>query len=836
MASNLDIEELLLQLTLEEKVALLAGKDFWHTTNIPRLNIPSIRLSDGPNGVRGTHFFNGVQAACLPCGTGIAATFDTELVLKIGNLMAAEAKAKGAHVILGPTINIQRAPLGGRGFESYSEDPILAGTLAGHLCKGIQDEGIVATLKHFVCNDQEHERMAVNTIVTERALREIYLMPFMVAIKLSHPGAIMTGYNQVNGVHIAENDRILDGILRKEWKWDGLIMSDWFGTYSTSSAICAGLDLEMPGPTRWRGSALSHAVVANKVKQFQLDERVRAVLKLIKRCGASGVPENATEARLNREEDRLLLRQVAAQSVVLLKNDSGILPFQKSKRTVVIGPNAKITTFCGGGSASLNPYYTVSPFDAVQAKCLADVEFSQGVYAHQSLPQLGSVLRTIDGKKGFTLRVYNEPPETSERRMIEDMILTDAGIFFLDYNHPKLARIWYAEAEGIFTPEESGIYDFGLCVQGTGRLYIDGKLIVDNVANQKSGPSFLGAGTVEEVGTKELVAGKDYRVVVQWGCGKTSTLKAPGVVDFGHGGFRFSGCKQLEPQQAMEEAARLAKTADQVVIFAGLSGEWESEGQDREHMDLPPGTDDLISKVLEANPKTVVVLQSGTPVAMPWVDQASSIVHAWYGGNETGNGIANVLYGDVNPSGKLPLTFPRRLEDNPAYLNYRSEGGRVLYGEDSYVGYRYFDKCSIKPLFAFGHGLSYTTFYFSHVAATLSPSSNDLTITTTLRNTGTRAGAETIQVYISPPKSARVNRPVKELKGFKKVVLDAGAEAAVDVVLDVKAATSFWDEYQGSWCSEAGTYRVLAGNSSALEAEFVETKFEVEKTGFWVGL
>lgn len=411
----------------------------------------------------------------------------------------------------------------------------------------------------------------------------------------------------------------------------------------------AGLDLEMPGPSRWRGSSLVHAVVANKVKDTELDNRVRAVLKLISRASKSEVPTNATEMRLDRPEDRKLLRQVAAESIVLLKNEKNILPFKKDKRTLVIGPNSKIVTFCGGGSASLNPYYTVSPYDAVCNQCTAGVDFSQGVYGHQSLPTIGNLLRNADGKKGFDMKVYNDAPGNPNREFVEQMQLEDSAIFFLDYNHPRIAPVWYADTFGIFTPSESGLYDFGISCQGTARLYIDDELIVDNTENQKSGPSFLGAGTIEETGSKELIAGTDYKIVVQWGCAKTSSLKAPGVVDFGHGGFRFSGCKRLDPQEAIAAAAELAKTADQVVLFAGLSGEWETEGQDRTHMDLPPYSDELISKVIEANPDTVVVIQSGTPVAMPWADKANSILQAWYGGNETGNGIADVLFGDINP-------------------------------------------------------------------------------------------------------------------------------------------------------------------------------------------
>lgn len=405
----------------------------------------------------------------------------------------------------------------------------------------------------------------------------------------------------------------------------------------------------MPGPSRFRGSALSHAVTSTKVKSEQLNERVRAVLRLVNQTRKSGVLEAAPEKKLNREEDQRLLRQVSAESIVLLKNENDILPFQKTKKIAVIGPNSKIATISGGGSASLRPYYTVTPLEGILNQASAEVQFAQGVYGHQSLPQIGNLLKTVCGEIGFTLKVYNEPPEAASRTLLEERILTDSNIFFLDYDHPKLSPIWYADAEGIFTAEETGTYDFGLCVQGTGRMYIDGDLVVCNVENQRPGPSFLGSGTLEEIGTRELVAGRQYRIHVQWGCGKTSSLKVPGVVDFGHGGFSFGGCKRLDVEEGIRQAVELAARVDQVVLVAGLSGEWETEGQDREHMDLPPHTDELISRVLKANPNTAVVIQSGTPVSMPWIDEAKAVLHAWYGGNETGNGIADIIYGNVNP-------------------------------------------------------------------------------------------------------------------------------------------------------------------------------------------
>lgn len=513
-----------------------------------------------------------------------------------------------------------------------------------------------ATLKHFVCNDLESERMAINALVTDRAMREIYLLPFMIAIEMSKPRAIMTAYNKVNNCHVSESKKILQDILRDEWKWDGLVMSDWFGTYSTSEAINAGLDLEMPGATRWRGGALAHAIMSNKVKRSELDAAVRNVLKLVKHgLENTSIPPNAPETEANTPEHIALLRETAAKSLVLLKNENNILPFDKNKKIAVIGPNANIATYCGGGSAGLRAYKTVTPLEGVKSLA-SDVVFSQGAYGHQSLPLLGKSLKTPDGKQtGFVLRVYNDaPPKSTERaadtrKPLEERVLDDANIWFVDYENPDLAPVWWAETEGTLVPERSGEWDFGLSVHGTGELFIDGKLVVSNVENQRLGSSFLGCGTVEETGTLWLEAGQTYRVLVRFGCSATTTLKASGTVDFGQGGVRFSGCPKLEPAAAIQEAVEVAKSVDQVVICTGLSGEWESEGFDRTTMALPPGTDELVAAVLAANPNTAVVIQSGTPVAMPWIDQAGAVLQAWFGGNESGNGIADVLFGEVNP-------------------------------------------------------------------------------------------------------------------------------------------------------------------------------------------
>ncbi|KAL4819411.1 glycoside hydrolase superfamily [Aspergillus spinulosporus] len=836
---QLDVDKTIQELRLGEKIDLVSGIDFWHTASVPRLNIPSLRMSDGPNGVRGTRFFNGVPAACFPCATALGATWDTDLLHKVGHLMGEEAIAKGAHVILGPTINTQRSPLGGRGFESFAEDGVLAGHLAGYYSKGIQEKGVAACLKHFVCNDQEHERLAVDSIVTDRATREIYLLPFQIAMRICKTATVMTAYNKINGTHVSENKKYITDILRKEWGWDGLVMSDWFGTYSTSESIIAGLDIEMPGKTRWRGDALAHAVSSNKVHEFVLDERVRNVLNLVNYVEPLGIPENAEEKVLNRPEDQALLRRAAAESIVLLKNEDKILPFNKENSIAVIGPNAKIAAYCGGGSASLDAYYTVTPFEGVLAQSKGEVHFAQGSYSYKDLPLIGHLLKTEDGKTGFKFRVYDEPASSSNRELLHELHLVSSQGFLMDYRHPKIkSYLYYVDMEGYFTPDESGIYDFGVVVVGTGKLLVDDEVVVDNTKNQRLGSAFFGNGTVEEKGSKELNAGQKYKITFQFGTAPTSDIDTRGVVIFGPGGFRFGAARRQTQEELISKAVEVALKADQVVVFAGLTSEWETEGYDRPHMDLPPGSDELISKILEVKPNAAIVIQSGTPVTMPWASKAKALLQAWFGGNECGNGIADVLYGNVNPSGKLPLTFPVRLQDNPSYLNFRSERGRVLYGEDIYVGYRYYEKVQLSPLFPFGHGLSYTTFTREKLELNTSPEKDKLqdgepiTARVTVTNTGKVPGAEIVQLWVVPPPT-EVNRPVRELKGFAKVHLEPGESKDVEIVVEKKLATSWWDEKREAWASEKGVYgvQVTGTGEGVLTAEF-----EVEKTRFWTGL
>jgi beta-glucosidase len=791
-------------------------------------------MSDGPNGVRGTKFFNGVPAACFPCGTALGSTFNQELLEEAGRTMGKEALAKSAHIILGPTINMQRSPLGGRGFESIGEDPFLAGLGSAAMVRGIQSTGVVSTIKHFLCNDQEDRRMGVHAIVTERALREIYALPFQLAVRDANPGAFMTAYNGINGTFCSENRKYIEEMLRKEWGWKGLVMSDWYGTYSTNDAVTAGLDLEMPGPSRFRGDALQFNASTGKPFGHIIDERAREVLNMVKRCSALPIKEFGPEETLDTPETAALLRKIGNESLVLLKNENNVLPMMKQKKTLVLGPNAKEAFYHGGGSAALRAYYAVTPYDGISEKLGSKPTYTVGAYTHRFLPIIGNQMIDSSGRPGMSWKVYNEPPGTPNRKLVDELQFVKTEMHLVDYANPKVAETWYADMEGSFVAEEDCTYEIGVVVSGTAKAFVNDKLIVDNATKQVAGEAFFGAATREERGRLELKKGETYNFRIEFGSAPTFTLKGDAFVP-GHGSLRVGGCKVIDDQEEIKKSVALAKEHDQVIVCAGLNSDWETEGADRASMRLPGVLDQLIAEVAAANPNTAVIMQTGTPEEMPWLEKTSAVVQAWYGGNECGNCIADVVFGDANPSGKLSLSFPKRLQDVPAFLNFRTEAGRTLYGEDVYVGYRYYEYADREVNFPFGHGLSYTTFAFSDL--NVATEDGKITAMLKIKNTGSRKGSEVAQMYIQPKQAAKINRPVKELRGFAKVDLDAGETKTVTISELEKYAAAYFDEERDQWCVEAGEYDVVLSNSSAVvEGKALRGSFKVEESYWWSGL
>ncbi|KAI0668559.1 glycoside hydrolase family 3 protein [Trametes maxima] len=845
---DVSVTELVKKLTTEEKIKLLSGPNWWNTNAIERLGVPSVRMSDGPNAIRGSSHFVPTPAQCLPCATLMAATFDPDLLFEVGEFLGQEAKIKSSVILLAPTCNIQRNPLGGRAFESFSEDPHLSGAMAAAYVNGLQSQGVASTIKHFVGNDQEHERTAAESVLSDRALREIYMYPFMLAQKRASPWAFMTSYGRINGVHCPENPTLLKDILRKEWGFDGIVISDWFGTYSVDLAINAGLDLEMPGPPRWRTPLLvNHMLSCQKVLPATLDERAHDVLSFVQRQARRNpdvVFGDGEERTRDTPEGRAFCRRLAAEGMVLLKNEQSVLPVkgEKVKRIALIGPNMKERVISGGGSAALKASYVVTPYAGIIENAPKGVEFDYtvGCYAYKYTPTLEAYLKTPTGQPGWACTFYNNDEHGNPvGEPVAEYVLQDTRVKLNDFLPAGLTETWTIKLRGDLTVDKSAEYELGLTVAGRAKLFVDGKLTIDNWTTQRPGDFFYGQGTVEELGTVSLVAGKPVEIVVEYTNtkppeGPESDRSQPALMR----GVRLGGCEKIDPERGLVDAEKLAASSDVAIVVVGLSPDWESEGFDRPTLDMPGRQNELIARVARANPNTVVVIQAGSAVSMPWVDDVRGIVQAWYAGNETGNALADVLFGAVNPGGRLPLTLPVRVQDIPAYPNFRSENGLIHYREDLFVGYKGYEARGVRPLFPFGFGLSYTTFEFSDLRLSQRPnpeSANDfsLRVDVMVKNVGSVTGSEVAQVYISLP-DIGLTTPSSQLRGFAKARnLAPGESTTVSVALD-KYAVSFWDTRGQRWKAVAGTYGVRVGKSSqdiVLRGEFVLGD------GFtWVGL
>jgi len=807
------VEELLGQMTIEEKVSMLAGSAMWYTMPVEKLGIPAIKVTDGPNGARGGgSFAGGLTSACFPVGIALASTWNTELVERVGQALGEEARTKGAHILLAPTVNIHRSPLNGRNFECYSEDPYLSARMAVAFVNGVQSQNVGTAVKHYVCNDSEFERNTISSEVGERALREIYLPPFKAAVQGAHTWAVMASYNKVNGTFASENSYLLTDILREEWGFEGLVMSDWFGIKSTAASLNAGLDLEMPGPPVWRGEKLLRAFRAGEVDEATINQSVRRLLGVILKSGAFEDAADRPERAVDKPEHRALARQAAAEGMVLLKNEGNVLPLStdRIKSLAIIGPNARVARIMGGGSSHVNPHYAVTPFDGILNRVgdAVKIGFEAGCTNHKLLPLIHPAWLTPAGGQaghGLTVEFFNN--DDLSGAPVKTMLAETTELAWLGEFDPEVnVTEFSARLTGQFTATEAGRYTFGLSSAGLSRLYVDSQEVIDNWNEQGSSES-----SEELTFEMDLAAGQTYDLKVEYS--KQSALPLASI---------RLGCLPPIPEDAIARAAAPATASDVALVFVGLSDEWESEGFDRPDMELVGDQAALIEKVAAANANTVVVLNTGSPITMNWLDKVAAVVQAWYPGQECGNAIADVLFGDVNPSGRLPQTFPRQLEDNPAYINYPGENGRVHYGEGIFVGYRYYDKKKIEPLFPFGYGLSYTTFAYRNLRLSASDTSTglsarvdvdeDLQVSVDVQNTGPRAGQEVVQLYVRDLESSLM-RPEKELKAFAKVSLEPGETKTVTLALN-RESLAYYDDGEQQWVAEAGEFEVLVGSSS----------------------
>lgn len=833
MAPTVDIEAILQSLTLDEKISLLAGKNFWETVPIPTKGIPCIKTTDGPNGVRGADFEGNTRAACFPAASSIAATFDLDIARQVGCALAEEARSKGASCLLAPTVCIHRHPLGGRNFESYSEDPFLSGKLASQMIQGVQSMGVAATIKHFVANEQETARMTVDETISERALREIYLRPFEIAIKEAKPWAVMTAYNQVNGTHCDGHEWLLAKILRGEWGWRGLVISDWGGTNSVADALNAGLDLEMPGPARVRKvDTVVAAVNEGEVSERVIDERVRNLLEFLEKLKVFESPGMLPERAIDKPEHRALIRDAGARGIVLLKNENQILPLSKDnikgKKIALIG-FAKDALAHGGGSASVNAHYKTTPWDALHAAIGDSVEFgyAKGVHRQRLLAPISKnddscgTVAGLDGQPGFSLLFFDLDNPTP--------VLTVHGQEKSAYSPlGSQESLWkILEIIGDFRPNETGDHYIACSGIGATQVFVNDQVVFEQEGNYTDPMGALfGAASEKEV-KYSFTAGKTYRLRIRSHPPTNVGLK---ILE-GRTGVRMGFAPASEHDADLQgEAVRVAQWSDLAIVFTGHDPQWETEGRDQDSFNLPrQGSQDaLVAAVASANRNTIVVNSTGVAVAMPWLDQVAALLQTWFPGQECGNSIADVLTGAVNPEGHLPVSFPQQIEDAPAHGNFPGEyvSGqlKVHYAEGVFVGYRHYDRLSRNKVnFPFGYGLSYTSFRFGEMQ--VSRQSEDIySVTVDVSNTGSMAGGTLVQVYAGKGVQS-AEHPTKSLVAFQKIRLQPSETQTTQMSVAVRDL-AYFDEKRQFWIVEAGRYNFSLGLSSADISQVVSVTLE----------
>lgn len=795
-------DDLLRQLTTEEKVFLLSGSDVWRTFPVERVGLPAIKVTDGPNGARGDSS-TGARAVCLPSSICLAATFDVDLVRAVGELLGRETQRKGAHVLLAPTINIARHPLGGRNFESFGEDPLLTSTMAVAYIEGVQTaDGVGACAKHLVANDVEFARMTVSSEIDSRTLREVYLAPFEAAVDAG-VWSLMASYPKLNGEHCTEHSWLLTDLLREEWGFDGLVMSDWGATHHHIRPVIAGMDLEMPGPPRALGGSLLAAVEAGDIPMDVLDTRARCVIDLAVRAGRIGIMDEEPEQSIDLPEDRALARRVAQQGVVLLRNEPvagrRVLPLEPSSVSTlaVIGPNMDPGIIQGGGSAQLSPHHLISPLDGL-TDAFGDVVSAPGCRRERYLPLVPSEAWESGDSRPLRLEVFagtdlgGAVVQEHSTRVIGAMIM--GGVAGLP-NPNHFSNRW----TGTLRIEQAGTHRFSVFACGTSRVLIDGSVVVDNWTSPTLGDGFFQMASTEVEGSVDLDVGT-VEVVVEWTNDPDALIA----------GLRFGWLTPTDEDQLMADAIAAASSADAAVVVVGLDADWETESHDRPIFGLPGRQDELVRNVLEANPRTVVVLNAGGPVDLPWFEDAPAVMVGWYGGQEFGGALTDVITGVVDASGRLPVTFPKRLVDAPTALDVPGDGTELHYREGLFVGHRWYDARSIEPLAPFGHGLSYTSFSFG--APSADPRADgSVRVSFDVTNTGDRTGTAVGQLYLAPPIGSNT-RPVRSLCGFSSVTVDPGA-TVTEVIVVPGRAFEIWTAGAG-WHTPAGSYGLHLATSS----------------------
>jgi beta-glucosidase len=804
------VDAALARLDLDGKVALLSGADMWSVPANPGIGLGRLLTSDGPVGVRGESWTAEDPSLALPSPTGLAASWDPETAKLAGRVLAQEARRKGVHVVLTPTINLHRAPYGGRHFEAYSEDPLLTGAIGAAVVEGVQSGGVGTTPKHYVANDSETDRMTVDARVEEAALRELYLAPFEYLVRTAGPWGLMAAYNQVNGTTMSEHDRLNNGVLRGEWGFDGVLVSDWTGARDTVGCALGGLDLVMPGPVTVYGENLIAAVRAGTVPEQMVDTAARRMLLLAARVGIlEGAPAAVEESELPAPLDgEATARQLAVRSFVLLRNQRQVLPLAAGtevRRIAVSGRAAQRIRPGGGGSAQVFPTHVISPLDGLRAALPADVELS---YAPGPDPSV----RYAPAEQGFTLRAALLAPDDTE---LGSTAQTNGQVLWLGAlpGGVSMTEVGSVELLGEFTPEVDGAHRFSVAGVGQFRLQVGEQVLFDGDIEQPSADPASGfLNPPRQTVEVELKAGQALPVRLRNTLAERDPRRAFGLV-----AFELGHAEPLIPEdELIAQAVREAEDADVAVVFVGSTSESESEGIDRETLALSGRQDELVSRVAAANPNTVVVVNSGAPVLMPWRDEAAAVLLAWFPGQEGGHAIADVLLGAAEPGGRLPTTWPAEEKDLPVSQVTPDADGRLPYTEGRYIGHRAWRRTGAEPAYWFGHGLGYTDWEYEGITVRSTGAAADADapyaavaeVEVRVRNTGQRPGRETVQLYLGP------EGPEQTLAAFAVVEAEPGATAVAHLRVPLRSVQR-WDETAAGWRTVTGPHPLAAGRSAA---------------------
>lgn len=806
--SPTSIASLLKSLTRDEKASLLAGVDDWHLRGFPELDIPSIRVTDCGHGVTlcGP---DASPATCFPTGIGMASTWNTDLIEAAGRILGRETRALGCSILLGPKINLHRHPLNGRSFETFSEDPWLAGSLGAAVIRGIQSEGVGSCVKAVVANNQQRDQEKVSSNVDETTLREIYLRAFQIAVELGHPSAIMTAYNRLNGEFSSECEWLIKRVIKGEWKFPGFIVSDWRAVHS-SHVYESGLDLEMPGPGKFLNQkAVLDAMDEGLLTEDELDDKAGRILGAILTYGKAST-SHAQNAMLDSPQSRATALAVAEESIVLLKNQNNILPLDihQTRKILVVGPNAAQARLGGGGSASVTPFYAISPLDGIREICgsNAEITYLEGCSLVGSMEPIHGYFTHANGNSndqpGLKAEFFNGLDPLGR-------IVASWSVEQIDFSWgwaspgAGVQREHFAVSfSGWLTPPVSGTYKLGIYAQeGCINLLLDGEPALAAWDNAKNGNFEEKYQTRYFTIERELQAETPVAIRIEYGkraarAGVRLEWEIPGT------------------SNSSEKLITAAREADAVIVCAGLSNLFEGGAHDRENIDLSPAQQKLIENISQANPRTIVTLFNGGPLAMPWEPLVPAILEAWYPGQEGGRALARILFGQTNPSGRLPDTLAYKLEDHRSIGHYPGNGVSVTYGEGMFIGYRHFDTASIKPHFPFGFGLGYTSFHISEPSLTEDHilADGETTVLVTVRNTGPRRGKEVVQLYISRD-DRPTTHPGAQLRGFHKIDLAPGEEMQIAFSIGTRELEHF-DAGLRSWVVAPGSYQILAGAHS----------------------